>query len=101
MLGVSVALTQAGAILSKMIRIQLLASISLTLPRMWLWLQEVCVCVCAQHFIPAQWCATFGNLACLLTFKPTGNGKWFAILETHAEVRQIEDAAFQWLNVSL
>lgn len=31
----------------------------------------------------------------LLTFKPTGNGKWFAILETHAEVRQFEDVAFQ------
>lgn len=37
----------------------------------------------------------------LLTFKATGNGKWFAILETHAEVRQIEDAAFQWPGVSL
>lgn len=58
----------------KMIRIQLLASISLTLPRMWLWLLEVyiCVClyVCAQHFIPAWWCATFGSFACCLHLNP-------------------------------
>lgn len=37
----------------------------------------------------------------LLTFKPTGNGKWFAILETYFEVTQFEDAAFQWSEVSL
>lgn len=43
MLRVSVELTHAGASLSKMIRIQLLASISLTLPRMWLWFFEKCV----------------------------------------------------------
>lgn len=30
----------------------------------------------------------------LVTFEPTRNGKWFAILETHIEVRQFEDAAF-------
>lgn len=68
MLGGSVALTHAGDTLTKMIRIQLLASISLTLPRMWLWLPEECVC--AQHFKPARGCATFGSLACCLHLNP-------------------------------
>lgn len=30
-----------------------------------------------------------------LKFKATGNGKWFAILQTEAEVRRFVDAAFQ------
>lgn len=68
MLGGSVVLTHAGDTLTKMIRIRLLASISLTLPRMWLWLPEECVC--AQHFKPARGCATFGSLACCLHLNP-------------------------------
>lgn len=39
-------------------------------------------------------------LCLLLTFKPTGNGKWFAILETHAEVRRFVNAVFYSLAVS-
>lgn len=69
-----------------------LASISLTLPRMWLWLcVYMCVClyVCVQHFIPTVVVHYFWELCSLLTFKATGNGKWFAILETHAEVRRV------------
>lgn len=99
MLGVSVVLMQAGATLTKMIRIQLLASISLTLPRMWLWLREV-KCVCTILYTGMLVCY-FWEPCLLLTFKPTGNGKWFAILKTHAEVRQLVDTAFQWPRVSL
>lgn len=74
--------------LSKMIRIQLLASISLTLPRMWLWLREVCVRrACARQHQRGGVCY-FWEPCLVLTFKATGNGKWFAILETHAEVRR-------------
>lgn len=37
----------------------------------------------------------------LLTFKPTGNGKWFAVLETHAEVRQFGDTVHHQPRVSM
>lgn len=90
--GGCVELTHAGTTLEMMIRIQLLASNSLTLPRKWLWLWEVYNSMVVCYF----W-----EPCLLLTLKPTGNGKWFAILETHAEVSQFEDAAIhRYLTVN-
>lgn len=61
---------------------------------------EKCVCVHNTLYQRGGVCY-FWEPCLLLTFKPTGNGKWFAILETHAEVRQFEDAAFWWQRVSI
>lgn len=58
------------------------------------------MCVCAALYTSVVVCY-FREPCLLLTFKPTGNGKWLAILETHAEVRQFEDAAFQQPGVCL
>lgn len=49
----------------------------------FLWHFKGCGCGCARC---ACTCSTFGNLSFLLTFKATGNGKWFAVLKTKADV---------------
>lgn len=59
-----------------------------------------CVCVRTTLSTNVGVCY-FWEPCLLLTFKPTGNGKWFAILETHAEVREFKDAAFHELRVSM
>lgn len=63
-----------------------------------MWLQKVCV---HTTFYRHGCVLLLGAALCLLlTFKPTGNGKWFAILETHAEVRRFVNAVFHSLAVS-
>lgn len=89
-------MTHSGATLSKMIRIQLhrfhFSDIT----------KDVVVAtrVCAKLYTSVVVCY-FWEPCLLLAFKPTGNGKWFAILKTYAEVRQFEDASLQWARVSL
>lgn len=58
--------------------------------------------VCAHDILYWHGCVLLlgAALCLLLTFKPTGNGKWFAILETHAEVRRFVNAVFHSLAVS-
>lgn len=88
------ALGQAGATLSEMIRIQVLASISLTLPRMWLWaLSSVCVCVfvcilCTSMLVCYFWGPHLSNQQEMENYC-----LWFATQKTHAEVREFGDAA--------
>lgn len=46
---------------------------------MWLWLRQ-CVCACTNLYTSVAVCY-FWEPCLLLTFKPTGNGKWFATLK--------------------
>ncbi len=94
------ALMQAGVTLSKMIRIQLLRSHFSDITKDVVVARSVYVCMRIALYTSVAVCY-FWEHCLLLTFKPTGNGKWFAILETHAEVRQFEDVVSQWPRFSL
>lgn len=78
--GVSAVMTHSGATLSEMIRIQLLLLHSSDIAKDVVVAATVRVCAHTTLYTSVAVCY-FWEPCLLLTFKPTGNGKWFAILK--------------------